>query len=105
MKQLPREGNVFYIKCGEHLTLAKTITEYFWHVNSRRISQTHGSPASFHPADDGPFHPFDTLFAALNVHEFLKDKKIMVFCKRMNIADFVAIRLRRYGIKAASIHK
>ena len=107
MKLLTRETDVFYIKCGDHLAIPETITEYFWDVNSRRITQVYGSLnngiASFHPTDTGPFHPFDTLFEGVRLH--LSDKKIMVFCKRIFIAEKMALRFRLAKIPAASLHK
>lgn len=109
MQNLARRSNVFYIKCGQHNVPSNTIREHFWEVDSYRSSQIYDYHCSYpspamHYTDNGPFHPFDTLHQALVEYPVFKNKKIMIFCKKIIVADYIAIRLRLSGFSAVSIH-
>uniref|UniRef100_A0AC35G432 ATP-dependent RNA helicase n=1 Tax=Panagrolaimus sp. PS1159 TaxID=55785 RepID=A0AC35G432_9BILA len=83
--QIIRYTSVFQIKCGQHNVVPPNIMQFFWEVKQHSITR---------------------LFrAGLTESPSLQKKRIMVFVKRTRIADFVALRLRHYGVPAVSIHK
>uniref|UniRef100_A0AC35GGX9 ATP-dependent RNA helicase n=1 Tax=Panagrolaimus sp. PS1159 TaxID=55785 RepID=A0AC35GGX9_9BILA len=108
--QIIRYSSVFQIKCGQHNVVPPNIMQFFWEVKHNsitRVLRAGRDKAVFRGLESytGPLHPFDILYKGLTESQSLQNKRIMVFVKRTRIADFIALRLRHYGVKAVSIHK
>lgn len=53
-------------------------------------------------------HPFDTLYIFLIENGFKErnnTKKVMIFCKRNFLTDFIRDRLSDYGLPTVSYHR
>uniref|UniRef100_A0A914PK28 ATP-dependent RNA helicase n=1 Tax=Panagrolaimus davidi TaxID=227884 RepID=A0A914PK28_9BILA len=108
--QIIRYSSVFQIKCGQHNVVPPNIMQFFWEVKQNSITRLFRAGrdrAVFRGLENhtGPIHPFDTLYKGLTESPSLQNKRIMVFVKRTRIADYIALRLRHYGVPAVSIHK
>uniref|UniRef100_A0AC34QPY9 ATP-dependent RNA helicase n=1 Tax=Panagrolaimus sp. JU765 TaxID=591449 RepID=A0AC34QPY9_9BILA len=98
--------NLFVIECGELNTVARTVVQRFIEVNSSSSSGIIGFEADkkFEIPPTLSLCPFDQLYVLL---EKIKQRglpmKTIVFCKRRNVAYFIAHKLLLMGFRAASI--
>uniref|UniRef100_A0AC34FKR7 ATP-dependent RNA helicase n=1 Tax=Panagrolaimus sp. ES5 TaxID=591445 RepID=A0AC34FKR7_9BILA len=104
----PDNHYAFYY--GTPNTVATSVRQKFWHVNSRAISQVYGAfreEPIFEPleTDELP-HPFDAIYCLLDrdIKKRKLTKRVLIFVKRTAVADFIAQRLTLYGIPAVSVH-
>jgi superfamily II DNA/RNA helicase len=92
---------------GTPNTVATSIVQKFWHVNSHCTSRVFGvfraEPVVLpFQAGERP-HPFDGIFCLLK-KDFMNDKSVLIFVKRTALADFIAQRLTIYGLPTVSVH-
>uniref|UniRef100_A0AC34FIG6 ATP-dependent RNA helicase n=1 Tax=Panagrolaimus sp. ES5 TaxID=591445 RepID=A0AC34FIG6_9BILA len=104
----PDNHYAFYY--GTPNTVATSVRQKFWQVNSRAISQVYGAfreEPIFEPleTDELP-HPFDAIYCLLDrdIKKRKLTKRVLIFVKRTAVADFIAQRLTLYGIPTVSVH-
>uniref|UniRef100_A0A914Y2F5 ATP-dependent RNA helicase n=1 Tax=Panagrolaimus superbus TaxID=310955 RepID=A0A914Y2F5_9BILA len=110
VKSLLDADNHYTFYYGTPNTVATSIKQKFWHVNSRSFSKVFGAlldepSVTLWEKDELP-HPFDAIYCLLDrdIKKNKSDKRIVIFVKRTALADFIALRLTLYGIPTVSVH-
>uniref|UniRef100_A0AC34FPF7 Helicase C-terminal domain-containing protein n=1 Tax=Panagrolaimus sp. ES5 TaxID=591445 RepID=A0AC34FPF7_9BILA len=94
---------------GESNTVALSIKQQFWEVNSRNVTKIVGAATGninirSYGRDEIP-HPFDILYHFITgINKGEHKKRLVVFVKRTCVADYIAQKLNVYGVKAVSVY-
>ena len=95
-------------------TVAESVTQNFWQVNSQSFSMVYGSAAGKVIYNDkyvkNAPHPFDAIYLYLkhatekSKKSNKRQKKYIIFVKRTIVADMIATRLKLYGFQVIAVH-
>uniref|UniRef100_A0AC34GBD0 ATP-dependent RNA helicase n=1 Tax=Panagrolaimus sp. ES5 TaxID=591445 RepID=A0AC34GBD0_9BILA len=101
--------NYYRFIFGEANTVALSIKQKFWEVNSRNVTKIVGAATgnirilSYRPNEIA--HPFDVLYHYItDTNKDEHKKRFVVFVKRTCVADYIAQKLNVYGVKAVSVY-